>query len=142
MFSKEDSKKLRQAFWTAFGKSYPRKWILYHTKIKGLQLKFHFDVKKAMVSLDVETDDLERRIELWDKLLSLKSLLITDYLSNAIFEDSYLMENGKEISRIYVLRENVSVHNKKSWQETMIFLDTHMKKLEAFFEDYREVIEA
>jgi hypothetical protein len=141
MFSKEESKKLRQNFWIAFGKSYPRKWIIYNTKIKGLILKFHFDIKMAMVSLDIETDHLETRIDLWEKLLSLKSILLSEeYLPDAEFDDSYLLENGKEISRIYVQKSAVSIHNKNSWQETMVFFNSKMQKLEAFFEDYKEVL--
>lgn len=143
MFSKEESKKLRQDFWIAFGKSYPRKWIAYNTKIKGLQFKFHFDVKKALVTLDVETDDLERRIMLWEKLLSLKSILLSkEHLTEAVFEDSYLLENGKEISRIYVKKTGVSIHNKNTWRETMEFLDLHMKYFEDFFETYKEILSA
>jgi len=141
MFSKEESKKLRQDFWIAFGKSYPRKWILYNTNVKGLALKFHFDVKKARVSLDIETDNLERRIALWEKLQALKSILQSeDYLPETIFEDSFMLQNGKEISKVYVEKSHVSIHNKTTWQETMIFLNVHMAKLEGFFEDYREII--
>lgn len=142
MFSKEESKQLRQDFWMAFGKSFPQKWILYNTKIKGLRLKFDFDVKKAMVSLDVDSENLERRIVLWEKLLSLKSLLAEDYWPEAIFEDSYVLENGREISRIYLEKENVSIHNKNSWQETMEFLNQNMKQLETFFLEYRDVIDS
>lgn len=142
MFSKEESKQLRQDFWIAFGKSFPRKWILYNTKIKGLRLKFGFDVKKAMVSIDVDTENLERRIILWEKLVSLKSLLTEDYWPEAIFGDSYILENGKEISRIYLQKENVSIHNKNSWQETMEFLNENMKQLEAFFLEYRDIIDS
>lgn len=141
MFSKEESKKLRQDFWIAFGKSYPRKWLTYNTKIKGLVLKFHFDVKTAVVALDVETDHLETRIDLWEKLLSLKSILQSaEYLPEAEFNDSYILENGKKISRIYVQKYAVSIHNKNSWQETMVFFNSKMQKLEAFFEDYKEVL--
>lgn len=60
MFSKEESRILRQEFWTGFGKSFPRKWILYNTKLKGLNLKFYFDTKTALVALDLG-DDLEYR---------------------------------------------------------------------------------
>ncbi|MBM1106650.1 DUF4268 domain-containing protein [Aurantibacter crassamenti] len=141
MFSKEESKKLRQEFWIAFGKSYPRKWILYNTRIKGLQFKFDFDVKKARVAMDVDTDNLERRILLWEKLISLKSILTDEYWPEAIFDDSYLLENGKEISRIYLEKDNVSIHNKNSWQETMQFLDANMKQLEAFFLEYKDIID-
>ncbi|MGB6268291.1 MAG: DUF4268 domain-containing protein, partial [Olleya sp.] len=58
MFSKEESRQIKQLFWTSFGKSFPRKWILYNTKLKGVSFKFYFDNKKALVTLDVE-DDLE-----------------------------------------------------------------------------------
>ena len=142
MFSKEESKQLRQHFWTSFGKSFPRKWVLYTTKIKGLSLKFHFDTRIAIVALDVELEDLEGRIYLWEKLVSLQSILKSDYLPNAIFNDSYQLDNEKEISRIYVIKENVSIHNKNSWQETMLFLNESMKAFEEFFEMYKEVLES
>ena len=141
MFSKEESKKLRHDFWIAFGKSYPRKWILYNTKIKGLVLKFHFDVKKVMVSMDIETNHLERRIALWEMLERLKSIVQSEeYLPEAIFEDSFVFQNGKEISRVYVQKLGVSIHNKNTWQDAMVFLNEKMKKFEIFFEDYKEVL--
>ena len=85
---------------------------MYNTKIKGLSFKFHFDTKTALVALDIE-GDLEIRIKYWEKLLALKSILINDYLPNAVFEEDYVLDNGKEISRIYVKFENkVSIHNK------------------------------
>ncbi|MDV7140703.1 DUF4268 domain-containing protein [Maribacter sp. TH_r10] len=141
MFSKEESKRLRQEFWISFGKSFPRKWILYDTKIKGLALKFHFEMKKAMVSLDIDHSDLAVRMELWDKLLSVGSLLKNDYLPEVIFNDSLILDNGKEISRAYVALNNVSIHNKITWRETMEFLNDNMLLLEAFFIDYKEIIE-
>jgi len=142
MFSKEDSRLLRQEFWTSFGKSFPRKWILYNTKLKGFSFKFYFDTKNAFVTLDLE-DDLENRIKYWEKLLALKSILIEDYLLNAIFEETFFLENGKEISRIYVpLEEKVSIHNKNTWQVTMEFFNKEMTLFEAFFEEYKDVIES
>ena len=140
MFSKEESKRLRQDFWIAFGKSYPRKWILYDTKIKGLALKFHFDLKYAMVSIDIEHHDLETRIILWDKLLSLQSILKDDFISEVQFIDSFILANQKEISRVYVEKKGVSIHNKNTWRETMMFLNNTMEKFEAFFVEYRDII--
>jgi len=141
MFSKEDSRKLRKEFWIAFGKSFPNKWVLYRTKVKGLSFKFHFDLKMAMVSIDVDTD-FEQRIKIWDKLIALKSILLDEYLPEAIFEDFYLLENQKEISRIYLKLKNVSIHNKDSWRETMVFLNSSMLQIEDFFEEYKDVIDS
>ena len=141
MFSKEESRQLRQEFWTSFGKSFPRKWILYDTKLKGFAFKFHFDTKNALVSLDLE-DNLEHRIEYWEKLMSLKSILIEDFLPNTIFEEVHILENEKEISRIYViLEQKVSIHNKNTWRDVMEFFNKNMSLFEAFFEDYKVVFE-
>lgn len=141
MFSKEDSRKLREEFWISFGKSFPNKWTLYKTKIKGLSFKFHFDLKVAIVSIDVD-GEFEQRIKVWDQLVALKSIFKNEYLSEAIFEDFYLLENQKEISRIYVQLDNVSIHNKNSWRETMEFLNTSMLQIETFFEEYKDVIDS
>jgi len=53
----------------------------------------------SLVALDIE-DDLEHRINYWEKLTALKAILLEDYLPEAIFEEAYILENGKEISRI------------------------------------------
>ncbi|WP_138434408.1 DUF4268 domain-containing protein [Winogradskyella algicola] len=140
MFSKEESRLLRQEFWTSFGKSFPRKWILYNTKIKGLSFKFHFDIKKAFIALDLE-DDLENRINCWEKLVALKNILHADYLPDAIYEEEYYLNNGKEISRIYLpLEQKVSIHNKNTWRAVMEFFNTNMMLFETFFEEYKDII--
>lgn len=140
MFSKEESRQMREEFWTSFGKSFPRKWILYNTKIKGLSFKFHFDTKKALVALDLE-DDLENRITYWEKLWAMKSMLQDEFLPDAVFDETYFLENGKEISRIYVpLDAKVSIHNKNSWREVMEFFNEKMSLFEAFFEEYKDVV--
>lgn len=142
MFSKEESRILRQEFWISFGKSFPRKWILYDTKLKGLSFKFHFDTKSALVVLDLE-DDLENRINYWGKLQALKSILLDDYLPEAIFKEDYFLENEKEISRIYIeFKQKASIHNKNTWRDVMEFFNENMSLFEAFFKEYRDVIDS
>ena len=141
MFSKDESRRLRQEFWTSFGKSFPRKWILYDTKLKGLSFKFYFDTKKALIALDLE-DDLEHRIKYWEKLLALKSILLDEYLPEAIYDEAYILDNYKEISRIYVpLEQKVSIHNKNSWRDVMVFFNDKMMRFETFFEEYKDIID-
>lgn len=141
MFSKEESKQIRQEFWTTFGKEYPRKWLLYNTKIKDVSLKFTFDTKKAQVSLDIEPVDEFMRSYYFDKLLSLKNILKSEYIPDIIFDENYLLDNGKLVSRIYVeLNEKVSIHNKNNWKQAMSFLSDKMTILESFFIEYKDFI--
>lgn len=142
MFSKEESRQLRELFWTSFGKSFPQKWVLYDTRLKGFSFKFHFDTTSALVALDLE-DDLENRIKYWDKLQSLKTILTDELLPDVIFEEEYYLENGKEISRIYVkLEQKVSIHNKNTWRDVMQFFFEKMTAFEEFFDLYKDFIES
>ena len=137
MFSKEESAKMRQEFWTSFGKSFPRKWILYQTKIKGLSFKFNFDTKKAMVLMEIE-GNLEHRIKYFEKIQSLQDILERDFLPNMVYAESYELENGKEVSCIFVEKKEVSIHNRETWQEAMLFLNENMIKMEDFWGEYED----
>lgn len=140
MFSREESKKIRQEFWTSFGKEYPRKWLLYNTKMKELQLKFTFDRKKAQVSLDIIDEDPLIREYYYEKLQSLQKILQEEYLSEVIFDPDYELPEEKMISRIYVELPGVSIHNKNNWPQVKEFLAMKMSKLEEFFKDFADFI--
>ncbi|MFV8226888.1 DUF4268 domain-containing protein [Christiangramia aquimixticola] len=140
MFSREESKKIRQEFWTSFGKEYPHKWILYNTKKKEIQLKFTFDRKVAQVSLDVTDDDELIRNYYFEKLQSLETVLKESYLPEAILEENYQLPEGKLVSRVYVELENVSIHKQKDWPEVKKFLSKNMLLLEEFYKDFEDFI--
>ena len=141
MFSKEESTSLRKEFWKSFGKSFPRKWILYNTKIKGLSFKFVAKRKNAMICLDIEhSDEMVNKI-LFDKILSLKTILKEDYVSEVIFDDSYTLDNKKNIRRIYINhKEKFSIYNKNTWCSCYNFYVEEMPKFELFFLEYKDII--
>ncbi len=140
MFSKEDSKKIREEFWTSFGKSYPRKWVLYNTGLKEVQLKFTFNNEFAQVSLDVYSPDEVIQEYYYEKVYALKSILKDEYLPNIEIEKNYLLPEGKEVSRFYVQLDSVNIHNKNHWQQVGEFLNKHMQPLEEFFKEYKDYI--
>lgn len=93
-----------------------------------------------MVSIDIEDLSEEKRIELWVKLYSLRTIITSEYLPAVLFDKAYILENNKEIARMYVQKDNVSIHNKDTWEETMIFLKEKMLLLEAFFIEYKDFL--
>lgn len=142
MFSKEESKKIREEFWTSFGKEFPRKWLLYNTKIKDVQLKFTFTNNFAQVSLDLTSNDEIMRAYYFEKLESLKTILTTDYLPDIVFEENYPLPEGKNVSRIYTEIKGVNIHNKKNWPMVMEFFEDRMNLLELFFLEYKDFIDS
>lgn len=142
MFSKEEAKKIREEFWTNFGKNYPRKWVLYDTKIKDIQLKFNFTSEVAQVSLDITASDEIIKEYYWEKMLSLKNILLTEYLPDAEFEENYVLPEGKTISRIIAEIRRVNIYRKSDWPNVEEFLYDRMDLLEKFFLEYRDIIDS
>ena len=141
MFSKEESASLRKEFWTSYGKSFPRKWMLYNTQIKGFSFKFVADKKQAMVCLDIESYDKTKNELLFEQILDIKSNLLEDYLPDAVFDELYPLENGKLIHRVYVTYNGeFNIHNKNTWQGAFIFFNEAMHQFEEFYEDFEDFI--
>ena len=140
MFSKNEAKLVRQEFWTSFGKSFPKDWILYNTNVKGLSFKFHFDTKTAYVAFCIDME-LSQQHLYWERLLSHKSILETDFLPQIKFEERFQLSDKKMISAAYVaLDSKVSIHNKSTWKTTMEFLNETMLKFEAFYDIYENTV--
>jgi len=140
MFSKEEAQKLKKEFWTTFSDEYPRKWLLYDTKIKDFSFKFYADNKKAQITLDIECPDKEKRKIYYEKIESLKTILIDEYLPDAIFEREFYLDNGKLISKIWVEKTEVCINNRKTWPEIFNFFNEKMSAFEYFFYEYQDYI--
>ena len=140
MYSKEESIKIKKEFWTQFAEAYPRKWILYDTKIKDFSFKFFVDNKKAQVLIDIEPKDEEKRKIYFEKIESLKTILIEDYIPEVILERNYHLETGKIISRIWVEKGGISLNNKANWQDIFDFFYENMDAFERFFYENQDYI--
>lgn len=140
MYSKEESLFIKKEFWVQFADAYPRKWLLYNTKIKDVSFKFYIDNKKALVSLDIEPKEEEKRKIYFEKIQSLQTILLEEYLSEAILERNYYLESGKAISRIWVEKLGVSLNNKNTWPEIFDFFNETMSQFEVFFYEYQDYI--
>lgn len=140
MFSKEENQRLKREFWIAFAEKYPRKWMLYDTKIKDFSFKFYVDNKKAQVLIDIEPRNDEKRIAYFEKLESLKNILEEEFIKDLVFEKDFILENGKTVSRIWIEKLGVSVSNRNYWDEIFDFYNEKMNAIELFYSEYDEFI--
>ena len=147
MFSKEEAKEIREEFWDQFRrmsagkrvrKNLPGSWMLSNTGIKALNLRFHVDREVAQVGIDLETRNMDKRIELFEKLESVKNLLEKAMELPMIWELEYIRENGKSVSRIYLELPGVDIYNRDTWSRAHQFMYSNMMKLETFYNEYRD----
>ncbi|MBN1117938.1 MAG: DUF4268 domain-containing protein [Bacteroidales bacterium] len=149
MFTKEEKKAIREEFWNKF-KTYsnrkklkinkPGKWIMNDTGIRQLKLKFHFDTEKAFAGFEIETRNIDKRIELFDKLEKLKSVIEKSFP----FEVKWILEEPvaetKTVSRVISVMHNVSVYNRECWPEVFSFLYETMLPTEDIFLEYKDFL--
>lgn len=140
MYSKEESQRIKREFWVAFAEKYPRKWILYDTKIKDFSFKFYVDNKKAQVLIDIEQRSDEKRNAYFEKLEALKNILDEEFIKDLVFEKNHTLESGKTISRIWVEKTGVGFSNRNNWDAIFDFFNENMHALEMFYLEYDEFI--
>ena len=76
----------------------------------------------------------------FEKIESLKSILEEEFLAGLVYHKNFSLENGKTISRIWIEKLNISVSNRKYWDEIFDFLNQKMAALETFYKEYDEFI--
>lgn len=149
MYSREEAKELRVAFWNQFreftnkrrkGKGRTGKWILDKTGINALNLRFHFDEHLALVGIDIETRNLDKRLEMFEKLESTRSQINQALGENTRWELEFIRENEKSVSRIYTAIEGVSILDRKSWNRVNMFFFDRMSALEDYFLEYKDYL--
>ena len=147
MYTKEESKALREEFWDTFKtlsrrkrlrQKLPGEWVLTQTGVKALNLRFHVDREVAQVGIDLETRNMDKRLELFEKLEAVKKVLEEAMKSPLVWELDYLRENGKSVSRIYIQKEGLDIYNPETWPAAHQFMYDYMMRLETFYREYKD----
>jgi len=134
MYSKQETQQLKKEFWINFSEKYPRKWVLYDTKIKDFSFKFYVDNKKAQVSIDIEHRNEEKRVAYFEKIEALKNI------PDLVYQKNFTLDNGKTISRIWVEKTGIAVSNRNDWDDVFYFFNEKMNAFELFYFEYDEFI--
>lgn len=149
MYSKEESKIIRKEYWDKFkawsGKKRIRngkkgKWLMNETGIRQVKLKFHFDEKMALVAIEIDTRNLDKRFELWNKLEALKTRTLEEIPFPLTWDLECKLSDDKSVSRIYIQKNNVNIYNRECWREVNDFFYKKMTALEDFYLNYFEYL--
>lgn len=143
MFSREEASRIRQDFWTTFGRymspipsaeGMKINWVNYHTRLKDVYFRMDAGQKSAVISISIEHTDPGIQEVYYDQFLELKSLL-HDTLQEEWDWQLHATVDGKVISRIYKELSGVSVLNKDHWPELISFFKPRIIALDSFWEN-------
>lgn len=149
MYTKEEAKKLRKDFWILFGKrceivpelkGRKKKWMLYDTKISGLDLKFEIDRSEALVMLEINARSEDRRIQVYEQLEKYRVIIEDGFENGLEWELCYSLPKGEEVSRIFIRKKNVDIHRQNQWPDIYNFFIDNMLVLEWNFLEIRDLV--
>lgn len=150
MYTKEETKNLKKEFWEGFGiycsnitalKKRKSKFMLYNTKMKGIELKFDANREGAFVILEINHSDAAKRLELYEKFESFKKIMEKQFPNGLIWNFAYIRECGTEVCRIYTHKQGIDIHRRIQWMEFYKFMSDDMLKLEKVFRIVKDNME-
>jgi len=149
MYSKEELKNLKLEFWESFAafcevqpylRGRKKVWMLYDTKVKGVELKFDANRQGAYVILEVNNKREDLRLEKFEKLTWYKEDLEKDFSDGLIWDICFVRESGKEVARIYTVKEGIDLHRREHWGSFFTFMASQMYLLERNFSEIVEYL--
>ncbi len=151
MFSKEEAKEIRQLFWQKLEnrtkrlpgqKGHKKNWIFDQTGIKGLDLRFDVDRQRAIVALEINHRNEDRRLYLYEKLESCKTIFENEYGMPLKWDYLYTRagSNDKEVCRVYN-EIPCDMYQQACWPEVMHFLIDQMLRMEKAFLEVKDFLE-
>lgn len=150
MYTHEEAKQIRQQFWDTFGRRceiipalrhQKKKWVLYDTKIRGIDLKFEAGRDEALVIIEINSSSEERRLHIFETMGKYKTLLEDGFEDGLIWDFCVVRESGQEVCRIYEKMRHADIHKQKQWPDIFNFLIDNMLLLERNFMEIRDVLQ-
>lgn len=142
MYSKEELKALKLEFWESFAafcevqpylRDRKKIWVLYDTKVKGVELKFDANRAGAYVILEVNHRREDLRLEMFERLTWYKEVLEADFPEELIWDICFVRETGRQVARIYTALEGIDLHRRSDWGTFFRFMAEKMYLLERNF---------
>lgn len=149
MYSKDELKNLKLEFWESFAaycevqpylRGRKKIWTLYNTKVKGVELKFDATRNGAYVILEVNHRSEELRLEMFERLSWYKDMLEQDFPQGLTWDICFVRETGKEVARIYTVKEGIDFHRRQDWGDFFVFMASQMYLLERNFMSIAEYL--
>lgn len=143
MYTKEQASRVRQQFWTTFGRymkpvagagGLPVNWLNYKTGVRHLQFKMDAGWEHATIGIELRHPDESERLHCYQQFESLRSILEQSTNFQWLWQPSVQDENGYIISRISQQLNRVNVLRETDWPAIIAFLKPRIISLDAFWE--------
>ncbi|MGN6475781.1 MAG: DUF4268 domain-containing protein [Flavipsychrobacter sp.] len=142
MYTKQETSRQKQAFWTTFGKymqpilsadGMEVNWVNYKTGIPGLYFRMDADTKVASITIELSQNDSNIQRLYYDEFLQRKNIL--NEILGEEWDWQLLQPNeyGSMVSTISKKITNVNIHRMEDWPQIISFLKPRIIALDEFW---------
>jgi len=151
MFTREEASRIREEFWTAFGKymspvlpaeGLKVNWVNYHTGLKDVYFRMDAGQKSAAIYISIEHRDPGIQELYFEQFIEFRNLLHATLEEEWSWQLHEPVDGGRVISRIYKEMSGVSVFNKNHWPKLISFFKPRMIALDGFWENAKYSFES
>lgn len=150
MYTAQESSKIKQSFWTAFGQymspilsaeSLKINWVNYKTGIPDINFKMDADNRQATIAIILSHSDKGIQQLYFEQFEQLKKMLEHTLQEKWIWQQLTANEYGKPISRIYKVLNGVNIYKKEDWAMLISFFKQCILALDEFWSNARYAFE-
>jgi hypothetical protein len=143
MYTKQEMARLRETFWTAFGKymapvpsSEGQKinWINYKTGIKHIRFVMQLNDRDALTGILITHPDEETRNLFFNRFVQLKTMFEGFIEGDWVWDAQAYDEFEKPVSIIYTELAGKTIKDQQNWPDIISFFKKHMMALDGFWE--------
>ena len=151
MFTREEASRIREEFWTIFGKYMSPivsaegmniNWVNYHTRIKDVYFRMDAGKKSAAIYISIEHHDAGIQELYFAQFQELRTLLQATLQEEWEWQLHQPIAENKVVSRIYKEISGVTVFNKNQWPELISFFKPRIMALDNFWENAKYSFES
>ena len=146
MYTKQETSRNKQAFWTTFGQymqpvspadDVQVNWINYKTGVAGINFRMDADNTNAIIGIVLSHKDKEIQAAHYNQLLQLKTMLRRAMGEEWQWQPMITNEFGKVISRVSKTLSAINVNNTDNWPALISFFKPRIIALDAFWSDVK-----
>lgn len=143
MFTRAETSRIRQEFWTTFGKymspipsaeGLKINWVNYRTGVKDVYFRMETLPDRGVISISIEHTDASLRQLFFEQFLELREMLHAAQEEEWDWQRQTLV-GTRTVARISKELTDVQVTNRDHWPELISFFKPRIIALDAFWEN-------
>lgn len=148
MYSKEEEKALRSAFWGTLTQKIQKyrsvsgrriNWFKYPTRLSDIYIRVEADRFGCRVCIDLQFRNPGIRELFYEQFLETKTVFENLMETEVKWYPSYTHSYGTEVARISVENTETNLFVQEDWIKMHNFIITHLRKIDEYWVDFGDL---